>query len=50
MESFLEHRPKDVFGHHHYDPADFGWTYAGLDEEFRDYIGRYHVRTEVRSD
>ena len=27
MEAFLEHRPKDAFGHHRYDPADFGWTY-----------------------
>jgi hypothetical protein len=50
MEAFLEHRPKDAFGHHRYDPADFGWTYAGLAEEFRDYTDRYHVRTEVRAD
>ena len=50
MEAFLEHRPKDAFGHHRYDPADFGWTYEGLAEEFRDYTDRYHVRTEVRAD
>jgi hypothetical protein len=50
MEAFLEHRPKDAFGHHRYDPADFGWTYEGLAEEFRDYTDRYHVRSEVRAD
>jgi hypothetical protein len=46
MEAFLQHRPKDAFGRHRYDPADFGWTYAGLAEEFSDYIDRYHVRSE----
>ncbi len=30
---------------HRYDPADFGWTYAGLDSEFRDYIERYRIET-----
>ena len=34
MQAFLEHRPQDAFGRHRYDPADFGWTYAGLAEEF----------------
>ena len=38
--AFLEHRPQDAFGRHRYDPADFGWTYAGLDAEFGDYIER----------
>ena len=50
MEVFLAHRPKDAFGRHHYDPADFGWTYAGLAEEFKDYTERYHVRSEMRTD
>jgi sulfotransferase family protein len=45
MRAFLEDRPQDRFGRHRYDPADFGWTYAGLDEEFRDYIDRYGVET-----
>jgi hypothetical protein len=48
MEVFLEHRPKDAFGVHRYDPADFGWTYAGLAEEFRDYTERYQVATATR--
>jgi hypothetical protein len=46
METFLAHRPKDAFGRHHYDPADFGWTYPGLAEEFSQYTERYHVRSE----
>jgi hypothetical protein len=50
MRGFLQHRPKDVFGRHRYDPADFGWTYAGLAEEFSEYTRRYHVGTEVDSD
>jgi hypothetical protein len=47
MEVFLEHRPKDAFGKHHYDPADFDWTYSGVAEEFSDYTTRYHVRSEM---
>jgi hypothetical protein len=47
MEAFLAHRPKDAFGRHHYDPADFGWTYAGLAEEFCDYSDRYHIGSET---
>ena len=39
MQAFLEERPQDAFGRHRYDPADFGWTYAGLAEEFTDYTG-----------
>jgi hypothetical protein len=41
MRAWLEDRPQDAFGHHRYDPADFGWTYAGLAEEFRPYADRY---------
>jgi Sulfotransferase family len=48
MEAFLEQRPQDAFGHHRYDPADFGWTYAGLAEEFADYTSRYLVAPEPR--
>lgn len=46
IEAFLAHRPKDAFGHHRYDPADFGWTYAGLADEFGDYVRRYQVGAE----
>ena len=50
MEAFLDQRPKDVFGHHRYDPADFGWTYSGLADEFADYTSRYRVAPEAHSE
>jgi hypothetical protein len=49
MEMFLKDRPKDAFGRHLYDPADFGWTYASLAEEFRDYTQRYHIRSDSQA-
>jgi len=49
MRAFLEHRPKDAFGRHRYDPADFGWAYPELAEEFREYTDRYQVPSELRS-
>jgi hypothetical protein len=49
IETFVTHRPKDAFGTHRNDPADFDWTYAGLAEEFGDYTARYHVRSETRA-
>jgi hypothetical protein len=45
MSAFLDHRPQDAYGRHRYDPADFGWTYAGLAGEFRDYTERYAIET-----
>jgi hypothetical protein len=45
MRAFLADRPADAFGRHRYDPADFGWTYAGLAAEFADYIERYGIET-----
>jgi hypothetical protein len=45
MRAFLTDRPADAFGHHRYDPADFGWTYAGLAAEFADYTERYGIAT-----
>lgn len=41
MRAWLQDRPQDAFGHHRYDPTDFGWTYAGLAEEFRGYTDSY---------
>ncbi len=41
--AFLDHRPQDAFGRHRYDPADFGWTYADLEAEFKAYIERYGI-------
>jgi hypothetical protein len=49
MRAFLADRPIDAFGRHRYDPADFGWTYAGLDAEFAGYIERYRIATAPAS-
>jgi hypothetical protein len=46
MTTLLRDRPRDAFGRHRYDPADFGWTYAEIGEEFSDYARRYQVRPE----
>ena len=48
MRAFLDQRPQDAFGRHVYDPADFGWSYAGLAEEFAGYTERYGITTAVR--
>jgi hypothetical protein len=47
MKAFLDHRPQDAFGRHRYDPADFGWTYADLAKEFKEYTERYRIRTAI---
>ncbi len=41
MQAWLRDRPQDAFGRHRYDPADFGWSYEGLADEFADYSRRY---------
>jgi Sulfotransferase family len=41
MKAWLRDRPQDVFGRHRYDPADFGWTYEGLADQFQHYTDRY---------
>lgn len=46
MQAWLDQRGQDVFGRHRYDPADFGWTYAGLEDEFADYTTRYGITRE----
>jgi len=48
MRAFLDQRPQDAFGRHVYDPADFGWSYAALAEEFAGYTERYGITTAVR--
>jgi hypothetical protein len=47
MTAVLAGRPKDAFGRHSYDPADFGWSYDEISTEFADYTGRYGVRPET---
>jgi hypothetical protein len=47
MTALLSDRPKDAQGRHRYDPADFGWSYPEINEEFSDYTSRYGVRPEA---
>lgn len=46
--AWLEDRHQSVHGRHGYDPADFGWSYEGLAEEFADYRERYQIEAEKR--
>jgi hypothetical protein len=48
MLAFLKERPQGAHGRHTYDPADFGWSYEGLAEEFGAYTERYAVRSELK--
>jgi hypothetical protein len=43
MEVWLDERGRDSEGKHLYDPQDFGWSDAEINEEFADYRGRYGV-------
>jgi hypothetical protein len=49
MEAWVHDRPADHHGKHVYDPADFGWTYAALDDELAAYIDRYDVQVPTRN-
>jgi len=44
MQAWLRERPQESFGRHVYDPADFGWSWDGLAEEFRAYREHFDVR------
>ncbi len=46
MEAWMRERPQTAFGRHVYDPADFGWSYAELAEEFSDYRSRYDIEPD----
>ncbi|MBW1884120.1 MAG: sulfotransferase [Deltaproteobacteria bacterium] len=48
VEVWLEERHQSVHGRHGYDPADFGWSYEGLAEEFQGYRDRYGIEPEKR--
>jgi hypothetical protein len=43
MQAWLAERGRDAEGSHRYDPADFGWTYENLADEFSSYRERYGV-------
>jgi hypothetical protein len=47
MTAQLADTPRDAFGRHRYDPADFGWTYTDIGDEFADYTARYSVAREA---
>jgi hypothetical protein len=46
MQAWMRERGRHSEGRHVYDPADFGWSYDGLAEEFRAYRERYDVPRE----
>jgi hypothetical protein len=46
MRAWLRNRPRHALGRHVYDPADFGWSYEELAEDFRDYRERYDIPRE----
>lgn len=46
IERWLVERHQGVHGRHGYDPADFGWTYDGLADEFADYRERFSIVRE----
>ena len=41
MCKWLEYRPKNSFGKHHYEASDFGWTPEQLEEQYSDYSSGY---------
>ncbi len=46
IEAWLREKPQTEFGRHAYDPRDFGWTYDGLAEIWKDYVERYDIERE----
>jgi hypothetical protein len=43
IRAFMAQDRPSAGGRHAYDPADFGWSYEGLQEEFARYSERYRV-------
>ena len=48
IERWLVERHQSVHGRHGYDPADFGWSWEGLAEEFSVYRERFGIVREKR--
>ena len=46
IEAGLREKPQTAHGRHAYDPKDFGWTYDGLAEIWKDYVERYDIERE----
>ena len=47
MEAHIASRPKGRFGHHGYNPAEFGLDTGAIAERFSDYVQRYDIPREV---
>jgi len=48
IEAWLAEKPQTAHGRHAYDPRDFGWTYDGLAEIWKDYRERFGIEREAR--
>jgi len=46
MHAWMRDRSRESTGRHLYDPADFGWNYDALTEQFHVYQDRYDVPRE----
>lgn len=46
ITAWLSEKPKDTHGRHAYDPKDFGWTYDGLAETWKEYVERFGIERE----
>lgn len=46
IEAWLREKPQTEFGRHAYDPKDFGWTYDGLADIWKDYVERFAIERE----
>jgi hypothetical protein len=43
----MRERHQAAFGRHRYDPADFGWSYDEIAEQFAAYRERFAVAREA---
>jgi hypothetical protein len=47
MQAWMRERHQAAFGRHRYDPADFGWSYDEIAEQFAAYRERFAVAREA---
>lgn len=47
MQAWMRERHQAAFGRHRYDPADFGWSYGEIAEQFGAYRERYAIPREA---
>jgi len=47
MQAWMRERHQSAFGRHRYDPADFGWSYDEIAEQFGAYRERYAIPREA---